>query len=137
MEKRLYRSRSNRMIWGVCGGLANYFNVDSTIVRLIAVLFLFLGGFAILAYIILAIVVPLEPSKRAASQEVPERAGQERVDDAQYSQSVAVGVVLILIGILFLAGVVNLFWWFRWGGFWAFALVLIGVLVVLVAARRR
>ena len=38
MEKRLYRSRDDRMIWGVCGGLAQYFNIDPTIVRIIAVL---------------------------------------------------------------------------------------------------
>ena len=137
MEKRLYRSRSDRMIWGVCGGLANYFNVDPTVVRLITVLLLFLGGFTILAYIILAIVVPLKPSEGVASQEIPEGTRQEKVDEAQHGLSVAVAVILILIGILFLAGVVNLFWWFRWSGFWAFALVLIGVLVVLVAARRR
>lgn len=39
--KRLYRSRTNRMIWGVCGGLAEYFNIDPVIVRIIAVLSIF------------------------------------------------------------------------------------------------
>ncbi|GAJ05888.1 unnamed protein product, partial [marine sediment metagenome] len=63
MEKRLYRSRSDRMIWGVCGGLAKYFDMDPTIVRAIAVLSIFFGSLGIWAYIILAIVVPLENSK--------------------------------------------------------------------------
>ena len=45
------------MIWGVCGGLVKYFNIDSTIVRVIAVLSIFLNGLGILAYIILAIVI--------------------------------------------------------------------------------
>jgi len=49
------------MIWGVCGGLAKYFDVDPTIIRLVAVLTLFLGLVGILVYIILAIVIPLEP----------------------------------------------------------------------------
>lgn len=60
--KKLYRSRTNKMIAGVCGGLADYFKVDPTVMRLIAVLLLvFTGGAAFLAYIILWIVVPEEP----------------------------------------------------------------------------
>ena len=62
MEKRLYRSRDERMIWGICGGLAKYLGVDPTIVRVLAVVALILGGWGILAYIILWFVVPLEPS---------------------------------------------------------------------------
>jgi phage shock protein C len=61
MPKRLYRSKDERMIWGVCGGLAKYFDVDPTVIRLVAVLTLFLGLTGILVYIILAIVIPLEP----------------------------------------------------------------------------
>jgi len=61
MPKRLYRSKDERMIWGVCGGLAKYFDVDPTIIRLVAVLTLFLGLTGIFVYIILAIVIPLEP----------------------------------------------------------------------------
>ena len=61
MQKRLYRSKDERMIWGVCGGLAKYFDVDPTIIRLVAVLTLFLGLAGVLVYIILAIVIPLEP----------------------------------------------------------------------------
>jgi phage shock protein C len=44
MEKRLYRSRTDRVIWGVCGGLAKYFDIDPTIVRVIAVLLIFANG---------------------------------------------------------------------------------------------
>jgi phage shock protein C len=58
---KLYRSRKNRMIAGVCGGLAEYFNVDPTLIRLIAILFIFLGGAAFLVYLILWLVVPLRP----------------------------------------------------------------------------
>jgi len=69
MEKRLYRSRNDRMIWGVCGGLAEYFNIDPTIVRIIAVLLVFANGLGILAYLIMAIVVPLESSRQAAPKD--------------------------------------------------------------------
>ena len=61
MEKRLYRSRDERIIWGVCGGIAKYFGLDPTLIRLIAVLSLFLALTGILIYIILTIIVPLEP----------------------------------------------------------------------------
>lgn len=61
MTKRLYRSSSDRMIAGVCGGLAQYFNVDPVIIRIIAVILLLPGGFpGLLPYIILWVVVPLD-----------------------------------------------------------------------------
>jgi phage shock protein PspC (stress-responsive transcriptional regulator) len=59
--KRLYRSRTQRMIGGVCGGLANYLNADPTLIRLLMVLFALAGGPGLIAYLILWIVVPLEP----------------------------------------------------------------------------
>ena len=66
MEKRLYRSRDERLLWGVCGGLGNYSGLDPTVVRVIWVVALVFAVFpAVLAYIILAIVVPLEPERVA------------------------------------------------------------------------
>jgi phage shock protein C len=62
MQKTLYRSRQNRMIAGVCGGLGEYFNVDPTIVRLIFVLVGLLGGPGLILYIIMAIIVPEAPT---------------------------------------------------------------------------
>lgn len=59
--KKLYRSRTDRMLAGVCGGLGQYYGIDSTWVRLIFILFLLAGGSALLAYVILWIVVPLAP----------------------------------------------------------------------------
>jgi len=59
---RLYRSKTDRIIAGVCGGLGDYFNVDPTIIRLLWVLFTLLGGSGLLAYIIAWFIVPEEPS---------------------------------------------------------------------------
>ncbi|MBU1368677.1 MAG: PspC domain-containing protein [Bacteroidetes bacterium] len=59
--KRLFRSRSNRVIGGVCYGMANYINLDATIVRLLWVLFTLLGGAGLLAYLICWIIIPEEP----------------------------------------------------------------------------
>jgi phage shock protein C len=63
MEKRLYRSRNDRMLAGVCGGLAKYFNLDPVLVRVLAVVAVIISFCAaLIAYIILAVVVPLESS---------------------------------------------------------------------------
>jgi phage shock protein C len=60
-SKKLYRSNTDKMLAGVCGGLAQYFGIDSTIVRLIFALLVFFGvGSGIVLYIILALVMPLE-----------------------------------------------------------------------------
>jgi phage shock protein PspC (stress-responsive transcriptional regulator) len=60
--KKLYRSNTDKMIAGVCGGLAQYFGVDSTLVRLIFALLVFFGvGSGLVLYIILALIMPLEP----------------------------------------------------------------------------
>ena len=62
MEKRLYKSNKNKMIDGVCAGIAEYFNIDPTLVRLGAVVLTSAGGSGILAYIICAIIVPRDPN---------------------------------------------------------------------------
>lgn len=62
MSKRLYRSVQNRKIAGVCAGLADYFDIDPTIVRLLLVVFFLMGGAGVIAYIIAWIVVPEEPA---------------------------------------------------------------------------
>ncbi|MCH7773894.1 MAG: PspC domain-containing protein [Bacteroidetes bacterium] len=59
-SNKLYRSRIDRMIAGVCAGLAKYFDIDPTIVRVLFVVSIFIGGGGIIAYIILWIVVPEE-----------------------------------------------------------------------------
>lgn len=61
MEKKLYKSSKNKMIDGVCAGIAEYFNIDPTLIRLGLVLFSAMGGAGILAYIIMAIVMPRNP----------------------------------------------------------------------------
>lgn len=57
--KRLHRSSTNKIIGGVCGGIGEYFNVDPTIIRLVWLLFGFMGG-GILAYLIAWIIIPLK-----------------------------------------------------------------------------
>lgn len=60
-NKRLYRSRQDRMIAGVCGGIGHYLNIDPTLIRLALLLLAIWGGGGILVYIIAWIVIPEEP----------------------------------------------------------------------------
>ena len=60
-EQKLYKSSTDKKLAGVCGGIAEYFNIDSTLVRLGWVLFSLLGGSGLLAYIIAALIMPDRP----------------------------------------------------------------------------
>lgn len=59
--KKLHRSRNERMVCGVCGGIAEYFNIDPTIIRLVWVLFALGGGSGLLVYFLAAIIIPDGP----------------------------------------------------------------------------
>ncbi len=61
--KRLQRSRTNKVIAGVCGGIGEYFNVDATIVRVIAVVTVLAWGAGLFAYIVMMLIMPLEGTK--------------------------------------------------------------------------
>lgn len=78
--KRLYRSRSEEMIAGVCAGLAEYLGVDPTAVRLAFVFLLFVGLGGFWLYVILWIIMPLEPGQAHDSLEVRAREGAASVD---------------------------------------------------------
>jgi len=159
MEKRLYRSSSDRMISGVCGGIAEYFRIDSTIVRIIAVLLIFANGLGILAYIILAIVVPLEKSEAATSKDaikenVEEIAGTAKElgqeirttfagegDKSENTEGIRrphilIGVIIMAVGILLLLSNLNFLGWFRWGYLWSLIIIAVGALIIMSARRK-
>lgn len=59
MERKLMKSRTNKVIWGVCGGIGEYFNIDPTIIRVIWLAFTFFGGAGVLLYFIAGIIMPM------------------------------------------------------------------------------
>ena len=61
MEKKLFKSNTDKKLCGVCGGIAEYFNIDSTIVRLVWALAIIFVGCGLLAYLIAALVMPNKP----------------------------------------------------------------------------
>lgn len=70
--KKLYRSTKNRMLGGVCGGIAEYFELDPTIIRVLFVLFSVFAGGGILAYIMLWLIIPREPETSEPDEGVAE-----------------------------------------------------------------
>jgi len=160
MEKRLYRSQSDRMIWGVCGGLAKYFDMDPTIVRIIAVLTVFISGAGIIAYIILAIVIPLENSKSAEPrdtikenvEEIKETTSElgreirstltgktdaEEETEIRHRRRNIFGIIIVVIGVLLLLGSLDVFWWMRWTYLWPLIIIAIGLIIVFSNRRKR
>ena len=69
VKKRLYRSRKDRSVAGVCGGIADYLGIDPTLVRIIWVMFAVAGGPGVILYVIMALVVPEEPEFVQATAE--------------------------------------------------------------------
>ena len=62
LEKKVYKSSTNKMLAGVCGGIADYFGIDPTWIRLAWVIFSMTGGAGVLAYIVAALIIPDEPA---------------------------------------------------------------------------
>lgn len=119
IAKRLYKSQTDRMINGVCGGIAEYFQVDSTLVRLAFLFLIFLGGIGLLLYLVAMLIVPTNPaaSDTAGAQVQPK------------TDAVKVwGIVLIVIGALFLMGNVGFPFWGWWHIPWGIAIPIVLIL---------
>jgi phage shock protein C len=144
MSTRITKSKTDRVIDGVCGGLAEYFGIDSVLVRLAFVALMFINGIGILLYIILMIIMPkaetLEQSPketiRENVQEISERvkaAGGEmgtafskKTEEKHSNRAVWFGIFLILIGVIFLLKNLNLIRWFDNDLLWPFIIICIG-----------
>ena len=157
MPQRLERSNANRVIAGVCGGIAEYLAVDPTLVRVVFVVLGFFGGIGLLAYIVLLILMPLPgrpapftstPSPSASSNAT---AGSEAdhaattaavapVDPAIHAaeaerRRMAVGYLLIGLGVVFLLSNAGMFRFVQWQFLWPLVLIGIGVLFLVQRVR--
>jgi phage shock protein C len=105
MNKRLYRCRYDRRLAGVAGGLAEYFELDPTLVRVAWFLSIFVGGIGLFLYVVMAIIVPLEPESAAAHDEANVDAeGHRHASRGDGRGTTFVGLALILFGGLALIG---------------------------------
>jgi phage shock protein PspC (stress-responsive transcriptional regulator) len=102
VNRRLYRCRTDRRLAGVAGGVAEFFDLDPTLVRVLWFLSIFLGGLGVLLYIGMAIIVPLEPlsAEDAAKAASFEAEGHRHATRGGGRWTTAVGIVLILFGSL-------------------------------------
>ena len=129
MEKRLYRSETNKVITGVCGGLGDYFDIDPVLVRVIAVILALAHQVTIVAYIVAWMFVP----KRESLVETPATAEPAKPDSSW--RKYLPGLVLIGIGAVLL--IRESFYWFDWSEFWPVILILAGLALIFRRNRKR
>jgi phage shock protein C len=120
--KRLYKSRTDRMIDGICGGIAEYFGLDSTLVRIAWVLLIFFGGAGILLYIAAMIIMPVNLVSISATGPVAKR-------PSSGANQKFWGILFLAVGIAWLMGNLGLPFWHHWWGF-SFGLILPVVLIL-------
>ena len=130
MDRRLYRSTTDRYIGGVCGGLAEYFAIDPAIVRVIFLLTALFHGTGLLAYVVLWIAVRNRPQ----GAEIP----KDRAIRSSGWWKYAVGLILIVVGAVLLINE-NWYWMdFDWivERYWPALLILAGLALILVKGSR-
>lgn len=137
-ESTLVRSETDKMVAGVCGGLAAYLDIDPTLVRLAFVLLLFASGIGFPIYLILWIVMPRQTTAGASDAVVMQDNIKELKQTVaggatKLSRPATVGVIMVLLGLFFL---INQLGWASWlgGVFWP--LLIIGSGVALLWSRR-
>ncbi len=154
--ERLYRSSTQRILGGVCGGLGEYFDIDPTVVRIIYAIVTVATAVVIGAvlYLLLWLIIPAEASLGKSTRE----SLRENVDDMASSArqignevqatfrgvsseeprrlepAALAGLLLIILGVLFLFGNLDLLGWLHWSRLWPLIIIVIGVLLLV---RRR
>lgn len=166
MNRRLNRSSKDKILFGVAGGLAQYFNLDPVLMRLIIVLIIFAtGGTAILFYLVLAILMPKEETSATEPKEVLRENVQSIVSEtaeasrrvgeafrggpttpdsndqpppeAPHPTTARNALAWILIALGAILLLINLgWWWFDWGKFWPLVLIVVGIAIIVGRARR-
>ncbi len=119
-QKRLFRSKKDRIVSGVCGGIAEFFNIDATWVRLGFALLTLLDGIGIILYLIAWALVPLSPEKGEKEA--------KSIDGAMIF-----GAILILIGASVLLK--RLFVWLNMGIVFAVVVIVVGIFILVVKPK--
>lgn len=141
MNNRLFRSESNRVLAGVCGGLGAYFGVDPTWVRLIFILLALPGvGIGFLLYLVLWVILPLESQpattgRTEIGQQVRAMGEDVRAafQNAHPQRGLIAGAAMVLLGFWFLLDQMHLthLFWLRPGIFWPVVLIAAGAVILL------
>ena len=149
---RLYRSKTNTMIAGVCGGLGEHLGIDPTLVRLVFILLTLISGVGLLLYLVLLILVPQGGQDKPAVDEIAApmvaeagagNTGQPHASPAEgkapetRNVTLFLGIALIVFGAAYLLRNLNFRWfrWFGWHTFWPLILIAIGLAVLVRPAK--
>jgi len=152
---KLYRSTTDRVFGGVCGGLADYLQIDPLILRIVFVLVAMINGLGLVAYLFMWLFVPSQTSAsgqrdqvmRENVEEMKERAralgqsAQQSLNRQKWAANwmqgktsqrmLLIGVALVVVGLLILLDNLHLLWWFSLGKLWPLILIAVGVVVLL------
>lgn len=148
----MYRSKTDSVIAGVCGGLGEYFDVDSTIIRIIFVILTVWGGVGVILYIVGMFVMPYREGDKVKKGDDKSKGKEEKFEETIKSTasdireniknnhhenrgSVVFGLILLLLGVMFLMR--NFFSWFDFDVFWPVLLILVGFMLIAGAGKRR
>ena len=139
--KRLYRSKQDKVIAGVCGGIAEYLVVDPVWIRLAAVLLIFFNGTGVVLYIIAWILMPVNPNQKdkgkTKAEEIVENIKSDKrvvkIKKQKTNATPLVGLIIIILGLAFLFR--NFFAWMSFDYVWPIVIILIGV--YLLAGKKR
>jgi len=148
--KNLYRSSSDKMLGGVCGGIGIYLGIDATFVRIFFVVLAMAEGIGIWVYLLLWLLLPAEEGARGSVQnpasgaeELASRArdmGDElrnAVTHPNPQSTMFIGVALLALGFIFLLDNLNISWlsWFHFGVLWPVLLIAAGILLLIRYTR--
>ncbi|HQF43869.1 MAG TPA: PspC domain-containing protein [Ignavibacteriaceae bacterium] len=151
MNKKLYRSVTDKIIGGVCGGIAEYFSIDPVIIRLAFVLAVIFGGGGILAYIILWIIIPQKPyiitpfnQENKTDANLVDDEGEKKISNDLQSnmlyknlnnnKTVFAGVLLVVLGMIILIS--NFVPGFYFRDYWPVILIILGLAIILKAKNQ-
>lgn len=133
MSKQLYRSKHNRVISGVCGGIAEYLDLDPTLIRLLWVLITIPGGIGFIAYIVSIIIIPENPQQLGVPSHTQEKTSIVHVEnrtpeEISYKNRMLAGSILIVLGLFFFSK--QFFHWLDIGRLWPLLLIGGGIYVI-------
>ena len=151
MNKKLYRSVTDKIIGGVCGGIAEYFSLDPVIIRLAFVLAVIFGGGGILTYIILWIIIPQKPyiitpfnQENKTDANLVDDEGEKKISNDLQSnmlyknlnnnKTVFAGVLLVVLGMIILIS--NFVPGFYFRDYWPVILIILGLAIILKAKNQ-
>ena len=126
--RKLYRSRKDAMVAGVCGGLAEYIGIDSAIVRLVFAVLIMAGGIGVLAYFLAWIIIP-EGSNEGGWENTDSSETRKHMELSGDKMRMIIGFGFIGLGVLFFAN--QIFPWFTFEIFWPAVLIMIGALILM------